>query len=129
MTLIQLCEIFHLTKSIWSLYYICTVTDILEESFLLRQCRVTYQLSNLCIESVVDSVGRDVINEQAQRCRDAAERCDWEEAKSCWSDTQSLVLQRSHCVDFYNILKYDSNCYAEKFKRNAKRGTCNKTPL
>jgi hypothetical protein len=63
-------------------------------------------------QGVVNTEGRDGIDEVAQQCRAAVEEGRWADATQLWSDTEVAVLIYGHNVDFYNILYKTSPLFA-----------------
>lgn len=58
-------------------------------------------------QSLVDDQGLDAIQRSATACQRAVEEERWEDATRLWSTTESVVMYRTHFVDFYNILKFN----------------------
>lgn len=53
---------------------------------------------------MVDTDGFEAINTAAKITKDKVESGQWEAATDYWAYTQSIVLQKTYNVDFYNIL-------------------------
>ncbi|XP_046389551.1 retinoid-inducible serine carboxypeptidase-like [Ischnura elegans] len=53
---------------------------------------------------VVDQNGYEAINSAAESTKNDVEQQNWEQATNDWSYTESVVLQETDNVDFYNIL-------------------------
>ncbi len=78
----------------------------------------------LYFKSLVDDIGRDVINNAAQLCVEAADRGEWREATSLWLATISEAMERAGCVTTWNVLKHSTDC-ADRRKRSVrKEGKC-----
>jgi hypothetical protein len=58
-------------------------------------------------QSLVDQNGYDAIQDEAQKAQDAIDAGDWELATDYWGSTEVVVIQKTHGVDFYNILKFE----------------------
>jgi len=58
--------------------------------------------------SLVDEQGHDAIQRAAEQTEVAVNEGRWFDATRLWRATQSVVLLRSHYVDFYNILKFNT---------------------
>lgn len=53
---------------------------------------------------MVDTEGFEAINTAAKITKDKVENNQWKAATDYWAYTQSVVLQKTYNVDFYNIL-------------------------
>ncbi|XP_070529256.1 retinoid-inducible serine carboxypeptidase isoform X2 [Cardiocondyla obscurior] len=60
---------------------------------------------------MVDSEGFKAIDNAAQITNKQVENGKWTQATIAWSNTQGVVLQKTHNVDFYNILTKTSPGY------------------
>jgi hypothetical protein len=58
-------------------------------------------------QSLVDRNGHDAIQAEAQKAQDAIDAGDWELATDYWASTEWVVIDKTHGVDFYNILKFE----------------------
>lgn len=58
------------------------------------------------MQSLVDENGYDAIQAEAQLAKDAVEAGEWELATDYWASTEWVVIDKTHGVDFYNILKF-----------------------
>jgi serine carboxypeptidase 1 len=56
--------------------------------------------------SLVDQEGHDAIQRAAEACQRAVNEGRWLDATNLWSSTETVVLYRTHYVDFYNILNF-----------------------
>jgi serine carboxypeptidase 1 len=56
--------------------------------------------------SLVDDQGYEAIQNAAGLCETAVNEERWNDATDLWGATESVVLVRTHYVDFYNILKF-----------------------
>jgi hypothetical protein len=59
-----------------------------------------------CRQSLVDDQGHDEIQAEAQKAKDAIAAGDWQAATDYWASTEWVVIDETHGVDFYNILKF-----------------------
>jgi len=77
--------------------------------------------------SLVDENGLDEIQAEAQKAQDAINAGEWELATDYWASTEWVVINQTHGVDFYNILKFEDyfsaerSTYAEEVERGLKR--------
>jgi len=62
------------------------------------------QIIIIIVKGVVNTEGRNAIDDVAQQCSQAVDEGRWADATSLWSDTEIAVLIHGHNVDFYNIL-------------------------
>jgi serine carboxypeptidase 1 len=56
--------------------------------------------------ALVDDQGYEAIQNAAGLCETAVNEERWNDATDLWGATESVVLYRTHYVDFYNILKF-----------------------
>jgi hypothetical protein len=56
---------------------------------------------------LVDQEGHDAIKAEAKLAQDAIDAGDWTLATDYWASTEWVVIEKTHGVDFYNILKFE----------------------
>lgn len=62
---------------------------------------------------MIDTEGFKEIDTAAKQVKDKVETDKWQEATNYWAYTQTIVLEKTYNVDFYNILtkrRYLSSC-------------------
>ena len=58
------------------------------------------------MQSLVDDQGLQAVQDEATKAKDAIEAGDWQAATDYWGSTEWVVIEQTHGVDFYNILKF-----------------------
>ncbi len=69
------------------------------------------------LQSLVDDVGREAINNKAELYRVAVEREEWGDASTRYWHVYNEAKQRTGCVNFYNVLKHETECKTNKERR------------
>lgn len=73
---------------------------------------------------LLDENGYNAVKSAADKTQQAVDAGQWSKATNWWSFTESVIMQNSDNVDFYNILAPHYSTLSRRTKQNVRDGKC-----